>query len=1287
MAMGKKNIKISNARNITWRGEDDCVSGKAVCSIYISKYDMQQCAPKLSCMNTLELRYVTDFTLKNLELQNEKDVLVTECYKGGNVSGIGNHTKSCNCHCKLFAHKVQNLKLINVSYAFSPNLYQSGNCILLEDPHGNYDIINSTIQLQFIKIFARNSKSFTTIPREFILTIHNSFFLFGQFTIDVGVQHINEYGYAVICITDCQFRALDSLRQQVSNLTNLRESESPFFAVRIHQDNVHVRIQGNEFQGNPSTELLLQIPVLMTRNTTSHMNVTLKKSNVTTLFRNNCLSRLKSLNVVFNTSSFHQCMNIANGSLDILYPNVNIRDSKLSVVRGFKAVLEVLQYCSHFNPMHLKDHPVILSIAHCTFWQTQNMYQAPVVLIRGFNWLRASLQGGNAIAALYKSDCVGLMIDRSDLQIFDHNEVRLQFSAHYDHLSTHMNFHMGTIEGVLISSSSHLLLANESELRITINFHNNMTISEGLHEGNDQYFSLLRITNEKEQAFNEFVKCYVLQLESANCQGTCFFQFINDDGTYTTRDQIEYWNASLDMQFYDPQTLNRSTAPTTLINGHFNNCQLSTDVGMANVTDTILNKTFSFSVKEYATVPYEICLCDHDPVTLKDSALWKCTQESKISVLYSQKVDIKVALLGDFKKVITSSTTIKVTIGNTQLTTISDGSECISVFSHNIDGNPEEIHTIKVETVPALFREYTLSHTVNVHILPCPPGMVHEASQCTCNMFLAKHFNCTVTNKANYRAKREHLWIGYENTTLNSTIAMVKYCPTFFCNDLLYDNGVTEDGLEDNTQCKNNRGGFMCSQCLDGKSAVLGSFECRECSHGWLALISAFVLSGIIVVIILFTFNLTVLQGTINCIVLYVNILGLMSDFMEEYANHGIRFPLDLISFHAGFPSCFYEGMDEFAKSLLMFAFPVYLIIIWLVIIIAAAKCNLKIFQVPFIANRSVPVLGTIMLLTYTGLASAVITSLRFIKIFEVTSNSSHNVSFSLRWFYQPELEYFSGKHLILAIIALIVCVFYLIPFTLFMILGDWLRRFIHKLWYSHFMDVLHGAYKWPLGFWFGVRLLVRLFIMLCSVLVYSTEYYTEESYAFTIAAIVTTLRLLQDIIQPFKSAEQHERYLPRHLVRQIPERCVRVINFIKKLQPSLLDRLFLDNTIILSMSMVLSFSSRKHEDILKIIVNIALLVAIAQILVIVAYHGYKFFPIPRKVAACFKSLKDKTVMCFHSCSDRWRQRNAEQSAQNARGPLIDIRTLVPPESDDESPSETESDSEDDNDTELMRLL
>ena len=189
------------------------------------------------------------------------------------------------------------------------------------------------------------------------------------------------------------------------------------------------------------------------------------------------------------------------------------------------------------------------------------------------------------------------------------------------------------------------------------------------------------------------------------------------------------------------------------------------------------------------------------------------------------------------------------------------------------------------------------------------------------------------------------------------------------------------------------------------------------------------------------------------------------------------------------------------------FVFPIYLFSLVVIIIIGAHKYNFRIFKVDFVAKRAVPVLATLIMLTYTSLTGAIITALRY------TNVCSHDFSTpSPQWLYQPTLLYFQGKHLALGLVAVITSLLYLIPFTVVTLFGDLLRRMcIRSLCFSHFLDVFHGAYRWPLGFWFGMRLIIRvIFLMLHIVL-------PIETFALLVFIFMVGLFFLEiHVVRPF---------------------------------------------------------------------------------------------------------------------------------------------------------------------------
>ena len=1253
--MARSDIIISGVTNITWTGEKDCVSGRAECILYIA---VEWVGGPNAYLHTIMIKNAKFVTIKDIKVTHQREQLLTRYRSTGKQSM---NIKLNIGPCVLQVLNVQTFRITSISYIFSTNLFLRGKCIEIHQPRGSYDIINSTIQTNSFSIEAKKlgrwGTSMDSEPRILSLNILNSHFLYVIFAINVGGSDnvAIDYHYVDIKITESQFIGLSG--NPISTL--LMFTQLSEINITISQDNVALTIERNLFLGGSSTVVGLKIPVFVYQNKTQD-TITIKQSNVSVTLYRSWFIQLKQFHLDFQLHRPHDLNITTCSEHTVIYPMVTIQRSLMSCLGGLQAVLPRLLKC--FTEIMMSNyHPVTITITTSVFRNLDYRNQASTYSIsfHGFNWLRASLMGGNTIVLRsYFPKAHGLILEDSDLQIYGSNMVDYCIR---DVKCTDEVCKERSQVAILLSSNSHLLLSNNSKLQIFKPSLSKCYVSVNFP------ITLIRITNHINEAFDDFVNCGVLKPET--CPGLCFFQFIDEYGRYVKEEELGSMNTLL----YTPlrHVLIKKGYNTTLlasiVNGHFNRCRLNTLSGTTEVSNNILNRTFSYDVRKDATVSYEICLCQ--PIIPSNKTLWNCNQTSSLSVYHGQKVQLLVTLLGDFRKIINTYPEVVVTNVNEEDSKLSTRVKvCTTVYSQSI-GKPNETHVLRLTTTHEIFREYTLHRYVNVHILPCPPGMIDVGSKCSCNTLLNyTDFVCNITNYVGYKTNAPNRWIGQDNRDRN-TVIITTYCPPYFCNSYLTEQGVTLDDLADDVQCENNRGGIMCSRCLDGKSAVFGSFKCHFCSYGWLALIPLFALAGIVIVVILFTFNLTVLQGTINGIVLYVNILALMEDFLEKFAVRPLRVPLALINFDLGFTLCFFHGMDEFTKCFLLFAFPIFLFTILVAIVIAAVKCNLKIFRVPFIANRSVPVLGTIMLLTYTDLASAIITALRFTKIYDVTSGNHRTV-----WFYQPELEYFRGKHIGLAVVALLVSVVYLIPFTLTMLLGDWLRRHIRKLWFSHFMDVLHGAFKWPMGFFFGLRLLVRILLITVSISIGSTE-----DFALSIATTVIILRVLQQILQPFKSTEQHEMYLPRHLVRKIPVRFVKLIRLVKKLQPSLLDRLFLENILVLSIVMLLT-SKTNHVIFPKIIVNVFLTIAIIQITAIMIYHGYKFFPVPKKAKKCFKKYRKYLAKRVCNIVDHCK-RNKEREKADQPSPVIvyDIRDLVPPavdESDSESESESGNDSE-----------
>ena len=899
------------------------------------------------------------------------------------------------------------------------------------------------------------------------------------------------------------------------------------------------------------------------------------------------------------------------------------------------------QNCSFSRPVFSIQDSVVHKV---------NKTNEAMIVFQDFHSLRVSFSGNVQVFG----DGTALYLANTHLEIHGYCEFSITGTS--------------TRFAALLSSNSTLLLTNNSFLNMS-NIHLCSQSTYALFHQSMQGSIGIKFNN-----YQSFIDCYV---DKTTCPGYCFFQFIDGDSGHflQNEEELPFFNATIDV-ICDSMVPIRTVPPWKIENGHLFGCYLQTRRGAERITSSSLERLFNTSMdklkQQSHSPPYAICLCN----TPLSPTFSECQRNVGIELYPVSHFPLSLVAVKDF---------LLPTVAQVQLHITADNIEQSYSLKTNTYGcttlptldfvNGIEQYKIIAKAVPGLQNPYFLESNagVNKAILitlasRCPPGMginyVAEGIshvQCSCNQHLARHgFNCTTDGiNVQYLISTAKYWVG----VAKGKLLFSDYCPRFYCNSTA-SRRFTLKHLNSSLHCNvhNRRHRLLCSECPSGYSSVFGSFKCRRCSSAWLLQLPLHALGGVLIIALLFLFNLTLLQGTIIGVVLYANIMGLMEEFLHEYAWEPLSFLLSVLNFQSGAGVCFYDGMDQFAKALLQFAFPFYLFTLLIVIIIVTHKCGYRMFRkARFIARRAVPVLATIMVLTYTSLVSTVIVPLRYTTLYDADTAQGETV-----WLYQPSLPFFGGQHLVLGILSITVTVLYLIPFTFTMLFGDLMRRYFHKLWFSHFMDVLHGGFKWPLGFWIGFRLLLRVILVVINI---STN---PNIIAFCTLVTAGTLLVVQLLVKPFRDPNQFREDI--HL--QGPPSCKRkcltwMKKFLNAYHAPLFDTLYLQNIVLMS---AIAFGSSSQTEMLSVAgVNILILLALVQFAVILVYHAYNFFPVPERARSCAQScwstmraipsmLKD-TQCC---------QRGPREEEEPRRSP-IPILILRPPEIDESYDSETET--------------
>ena len=252
----------------------------------------------------------------------------------------------------------------------------------------------------------------------------------------------------------------------------------------------------------------------------------------------------------------------------------------------------------------------------------------------------------------------------------------------------------------------------------------------------------------------------------------------------------------------------------------------------------------------------------------------------------------------------------------------------------------------------------------------CPAGFnLTTSGQCDCVLPLSEHgYQCDINAKT--VANPPGYWTSFYNRQSIagniSTVLFSTHCPSGYCNLNRHQEFVLNDSLSD-FYFNDNRNGTLCGKCKANFSSVFGSDECQShCNSLYLLTIPVYAVAGLILVVALFALRLTVATGTINGVIFYANVMGLVMRILigEHPQVHFKIFHviISLLNMELGFPLCFYSGMTPAAKVGLQFVFPVYL---WSLVLILVVLSKYSVRLTNLIMNSSVQVLATLFFLSF----------------------------------------------------------------------------------------------------------------------------------------------------------------------------------------------------------------------------------------------------------------------------------------------------------------------------------
>ena len=444
-----------------------------------------------------------------------------------------------------------------------------------------------------------------------------------------------------------------------------------------------------------------------------------------------------------------------------------------------------------------------------------------------------------------------------------------------------------------------------------------------------------------------------------------------------------------------------------------------------------------------------------------------------------------------------------------------------------------------------------------VKLRKCPLGFLFNKliKSCICDPMLVVnniigYRECDINDQTILRLANS--WISAITHNNSYTYHISLHCTFRYC--LPYSSHLNFS--TPNSQCQFNRSGLLCGHCQQGLSTVFSSSHCKTCSNIYLLLIIPIIVVGFVLVILLFLLNLTVTDGAVNGFILYANIISINTPILFPNVSHftpAYTF-ISLANLDLGIQTCFYNGMDDYAKMWLQLAFPFYLIFIATLIIITS-RYSTTIQRLT--ARRALPVLATLFLLSYTKILRIVSSVLFFYST--ITHLPSKHTT--LVWSVDTNAPLFGVRFTILFIVCLILFLI-LVPFNVILLFTRTLSRFRFINKFKPLLDAYQGPYKIKFYYWTGLQLLIRVIFFGTSSL--------DRNLSLTVGiALFSLIGGIQGVLKPFKMESKNFQ-----------------------------EQLFLVNITILY-----AFLLYNQEAINTMVVNIIITMAAIHFTLIITYH------------------------------------------------------------------------------------
>ena len=508
-------------------------------------------------------------------------------------------------------------------------------------------------------------------------------------------------------------------------------------------------------------------------------------------------------------------------------------------------------------------------------------------------------------------------------------------------------------------------------------------------------------------------------------------------------------------------------------------------VGIAYLKDVSIIDNISDN--SISSEPVRVCLCTNNTIN--------CTsQSSHIKIKKGQTFTVSLVAVDQVNHSVNATIQTSLKFSGSGL---AEGqlnreipAECTELTFNVVSPEKSEILSLYASNGPCNNVNLSIA-TVEIDFRPCSCRIGLQVSDsetncsCECHSNISQYVEwCDTLSGSLVKMPQSRAWIDYINDTEDYLV--YPNCPFDYClsNSSDYVVNFNEpNGSGADAQCAFSQSSRLCGSCQPGLSLSLGTSHCLQCPSRWPALFVvitiAAILAGIALVALLLVLNMSAAVGSLNGLIFYANVV---------YTNKSILLPfkettfitvfISWLNLELGIDTCYFPGIDTYIKTWLQLAFPSYVILL-VVLVIIISSYSTK-FSNLIGKKNPVATLATLILLSYAKFLEVCFKSLT-VGILEYPNDKKVSL-----WLPDATLEYLSGKHVPLFLTAVLILLVGLVYTAL---LFSWQRLLYLPKWrifkwsrnpkIQTFIETYHTPYTPKHRYWTGLLLIVRIILYL----------------------------------------------------------------------------------------------------------------------------------------------------------------------------------------------------------------